>query len=134
MGYFLRDYYPDSVVAANDIGAVAYYGNIYLIDLVGLGNQPVARARLARSFDTAYMQELTTNYHVDIVIIYDSWFRDLIPSAWVKIATWEIPNNIVAGDRTVTFYAPSTEKEAIVRDKLIQFSPHLPPDVKVEMF
>jgi hypothetical protein len=48
MGKFLHAYYNESKVMANDIGAITYYTNIDLLDLVGLGSTSVLKIGLQR--------------------------------------------------------------------------------------
>jgi hypothetical protein len=50
MARFLADYYPDEPVAINDIGAISYYTDARVIDLVGLakGVQIASKTRYRR--------------------------------------------------------------------------------------
>ena len=38
-------------------------------------------------------------------IVYDSWFDSSLLNKWKKVATWQIQNNVICGDATVSFYA-----------------------------
>ncbi|HNX27360.1 MAG TPA: hypothetical protein PKK48_08125, partial [Phycisphaerae bacterium] len=71
---------------------------------------------------------------VEIAIVYDKWFAadniGGLPWQWIKIGQWQIPDNVIAGDDTVSFYCPeASEVERAVRN-LRQFSGTLPADVK----
>ena len=47
MGTLLREYYTGRTIAVNDIGAVNFFADITVIDLVGLASMDVARLRRA---------------------------------------------------------------------------------------
>jgi len=47
MARFLRSFYNDAHVVANDIGAIAYFTNIKLLDVVGLGSTSVLKYKVS---------------------------------------------------------------------------------------
>ncbi|MFA0823378.1 MAG: hypothetical protein ACC612_10880 [Methanomethylovorans sp.] len=135
MGLFLKQFYGKESVAVNDIGAVSYLSDVKTVDLIGLGNIKVAKLRRENIYDIQKIQDLATEYDVKIAIIYDSWFTkgmfaEGIPSDWIAVGQWTIPNNVVCGGDTVTFYATNPEEERKLKENLRIFSSNLPIDIK----
>jgi hypothetical protein len=118
MGLFLKQFYHGESVAANDIGAVSYFGNIKLLDLWGLGSLEVAKLKMEGLYNTQQIRDLAKQKKVKIIMVYDDWFKKYggIPSNWIKVGEWKISNNVVAGGDTVSFYAIDLENE----NKLIE--------------
>jgi hypothetical protein len=129
MGLFLQRYYRTATVAANDIGAVSYYGGVHLLDLYGLADMDVARARRKGGPSRDDLERLTAVHRPDVVAVYRSWFSQSLPPSWLEAGSWRVPEEVVVADRTVTFYATSPEgRERLVRS-LEAFTPSLPPEV-----
>lgn len=139
MARFVRTYYPNASVAANDVGAISYYSDIHCLDVVGLASSDVFFARRNGIYTTEYLQRLTAAQHVQIAIVYDSWFSperpDLIgiavPPQWVRVARWSLPQMLQQGDKTVSFYAVAPGEAEHLRAALLQFEPTLPKGVTV---
>ena len=97
MGYFLHTYYNDGVVAANDIGAISYFSNATIVDLMGLATQDVADLMIKGNRTTESIQEICIEKNVSIAILYDFWFDGVhgpkLPSEWKKVGEWEIIEN-----------------------------------------
>ncbi len=134
MGLFLRQYYNGRAVALNDIGAACYLADIRLLDLWGLGSMKPATLKMNRIYTSQEIYESARRADVEIAIVYDKWFAadniGGLPWQWIKIGQWQIPDNVIAGDDTVSFYCPeASEVERAVRN-LRQFSGTLPADVK----
>lgn len=130
MGLFLKQYYIGESVAVNDIGAVSFVGDVKTLDLIGLGNIEVAKLRMKNLYDTKKIQDLATENDVKIAIIYDHWFTGGMPSDWIKVGQWTIPNNVICGGDTVSFYATNPEEEKKLEENLKMFSSKLPMDIK----
>lgn len=135
MGLFLKQFYGKESVAVNDIGAVSYLSDVKTVDLIGLGNIKVAKLRMENIYDIQKIQDLATEYDVKIAIIYDSWFTKGvftggIPSDWIAVGQWTIPNNVVCGGDIVTFYATNPEEERKLKENLRIFSSNLSIDIK----
>jgi hypothetical protein len=104
MAKFLNAHYNDAMVMANDIGAICYYTNIKLKDLVGLGSTDVliAKKEMLRDERTLYnnyrMKDLVKagsidalvirkmfsvdmtnvilqNKRYNVIMVYDNWFK-----------------------------------------------------------
>jgi hypothetical protein len=129
MGLFLRGLPAGSTVMANDIGAITYLADIRLIDLYGLATQETARARREGRVDRALLAELAAPAPPAAVVVYRSWFADAIPSDWIQVGTWKVPEEVVVADRTVTFYATRPADAALLARGLAAFEPRLPPTV-----
>jgi protein involved in polysaccharide export with SLBB domain len=130
---FFRQYFPNEAVAINDVGAVSYFGDAPVVDLVGLANMPVA---LAKSLDIntdltpAQLAELAKP--APIVVVYDNWFPHP-PASWVQVGRWRIDVNRVCAGEAVSFYATSGETVPRVLQALRAFSAtELPATVRRE--
>ena len=129
MGLFVRKYYQGSTVALNDIGAVNYLADIHCLDLMGLANPEVARARRRGNYQLEDIRRLAKETGTRIAIIYDIWFQGKLPPEWIRVGRWTIPNNVVAGGDTVSFYAVDPSEGPHLAESLTDFSSQLPPDV-----
>lgn len=138
MGLFVEQYYPTATVAANDIGAVNFLSDIHCYDLVGLANQEIFFARRSGHYTTQFLEHDAAAQHVQIAIAYDRWFGDPpgvavggppLPSSWIRVAHWEIPDPSIIGDRVVSFYAVEPAEAPRLRSALMEFSRELPENV-----
>ena len=59
--------------------------------------------------------------------MYDSWFQ--IPAEWIKVGEWQIRDNVVCGDDTVSFYAVDPAATPGLIENLRAFASRLPADV-----
>lgn len=120
-----------SPVAVNDLGAVVWLGSEPVIDLVGLANLPIAKAKglkLMQPLKTADLARFTADAHV--VIIYDEWFAgNPLPSQWLRVARWRIDDNRSCAFPGVSVYATRPEYYPEVIAELRKFAPELPPKV-----
>jgi hypothetical protein len=144
MGLFLREFYPQERVAANDIGAIDFLADIRLVDIFGLASRPVMQAKLSGMWEsdlTGTLDRLTSAEGARIAVLYDTWFdynpatgRAAVPLQWVRVASWTIPENVVCGGATVTWYAVIPEEAPALRSALETFSARLPAGVTVQYF
>lgn len=130
MGHFLQRYYNDSTIAANDIGAITYFTNIKLFDMVGLAsNEPVALKRSNR-FNKEAVRKLIADKQVKVVMIFDDWYKDVIPEEWKKAGEWTEPTNVWVDDSvTVSIYATPFHDVETLKRNLKDFSGKLPKHV-----
>ena len=118
---FLQRFYNNSTVVANDIGAICYFTDIKLFDLVGLGSNEKLKYKFARKeYDMNAIKNITEN-KADIAIIYDSWFEGKIPSEWIKICDWISPISFGVGDTIVSFYAINHKEKSNLIKNLNEF-------------
>ncbi len=130
---FLARYFGHQLVAVNDIGAVGYYGDEPILDLMGLASMPVARAkqlRLEEPIPRRDFDELTRAS--DVAIVYDGWLSDRISPRWTRLARWVIDGNRTCAFADVSVYATRPEAIPALVEALQDFSPHLPAGVHQE--
>lgn len=130
MAQFLQQHYPQASVAANDVGAITFFTDIQLLDLVGIGGQEVIPAIRRGQYTPAVVDSLFRAHQVELAVIYDHWVGGLMPSSWTRVARWRIPHNFICAGDTVSFYAPPSRIE-LLRERLQQFQPQLPEEVEV---
>jgi hypothetical protein len=131
MGQFLRKYYKGDTVAANDIGAISFYGDLNVVDLWGLGNIEVARSRKGLYWTPVFLDSLVRARKVKLAIVYETWFDKPLLDRWAKVATWQMPDNVICGYDVVTFYAINAGDKESLTDKLKDYQPSLPRDINV---
>lgn len=131
---FLRQYYNNGSVAANDIGAITYFTNIKILDFIGLGSIDIAKKRKSDigELDIVYANSLVHKEEIDLIVIHDSLFK-VIPDDWIKVGEWTIQNNVVCSSDKVVFYAIERSKADILRRNLEDFAIKMPWDVTVNL-
>jgi len=132
MGLFLKQYYPGEAVAANDIGAINYLGQIHCLDVWGLGTFEVAEKFVNGPVDVNTVYRLARSRNVRIAVVYDHWLSGRyggIPAEWVKVGEWKVGKAIVVGGTIVSFYAVDPlEKDRLIKN-LRRFALEFPPGV-----
>jgi hypothetical protein len=134
LGRFVKEHYDGATIAANDVGAMSFYGNIKMIDMIGLASNEVTRAHLKKYYNMDFLKELVKKNKVNVAIIYETWFKEDLYKDWIKVATWQLPYNVIAGDDLVSFYAMDEAGAAELKEKLLKFEKELPRENKVEYF
>jgi hypothetical protein len=131
MAKFIRNYYDTAIVAANDIGAISYYTGANIVDLWGLGNIEIARSKKGKYWTPVFLDSLVRKKQVKMIMVYDEWFDQDLLNRWKKVATWQVPDNVILGGDTVSFYVINEEDGAALKQKLQQYQPSLPAVVNV---
>ena len=131
MSRFIRQYYNGNGVAANDIGAIAYFTQAKIVDLWGLGDIDIARSKKGGYWTSSFLDSVSRKKGASIAIVYDSWIDASLPAAWKKAGEWKIVNNVVCGDDYVSFYAIDSSGFATLKRNLLSYQPSLPATVKV---
>ncbi len=134
MGKFFHQYYDDSVVAANDIGAISFFKKEKNLDLWGLANIEVARSRKNNYWTPVFLDSLSRRDKAPVAVVFDGWFSDSLLARWNKVATWTIPDNVICGDSVVSFYAIEPQGEPYLRQSLEAYQKQLPPGIGVRYF
>lgn len=134
MGRFLHTYHDHDVNAVNDIGAVSFLTGGANIDLWGLGNIKVARSRKRGHWTPGFLDSLCRDEHCGTAVLYEKWFSDSLLHRWTKVATWQINNNVICGDDTVSFFSIRPENGPVLKKELQAFEPRLPAGVKVKYY
>jgi hypothetical protein len=130
---FLARHFPTDNVAINDVGAVTYYRDGPIVDLVGLVNVDVAKAKgfkLDTPMKPADMVRFTSGS--TLAVIYDDWFANLIPGTWLRVARWTIPDNVSCAYATISIYAIRSDDVGRVVSAAREFAgKELPAEVMV---
>jgi hypothetical protein len=138
MATFLREYYPDASIAANDIGAINFNGNFHCIDLVGLADSDIFAAKRSGHYSTQFLDGETARRGVEVAAIYDSWFSahpkeffegPSIPGSWIRVGRWTVLQQMDLGDKTVSVYARTPNSAQLLRSHLDAFEKRLPRGV-----
>jgi hypothetical protein len=134
MAQFSRSNYFNSTIAANDIGAISYFTNASIVDLWGLATIEVTKSKKGKYWTPAFLDSLSRSRGAKLAMIYDSWFTDSLTSKWKKVASWQIQNNVICGDDTVSFYAVDNSEYLPLYNQLKAYEPRLPSSVVVKYF
>ncbi|MDD8019216.1 MAG: hypothetical protein PHP42_12655 [Bacteroidota bacterium] len=115
---FIKQYYNNSVVAVNDIGAVAYFTDAKILDVYGLGNiEPYFFKNRKAGYSKQDLYNWAHNNGAQIAFLQFQWteVRRRIPDEWKMVGQWDIPKNVVFADTKVGIYAvdPSAKEELI---------------------
>jgi len=132
MAQFIKRYYQGSTIALNDIGAVNFLADVHCLDLWGLGNYEVTRLMHSHEYRTRDILRLSREWGVKVALVYDTWYTPVggLPHDWAYVGQWALTDNVVAGGDTVSIYAVDESETASLMQKLLDFSPLLPKDVK----
>jgi len=138
---FLDAHFEGQTVAVNDVGAVAFFGNVRVLDLWGLASLDVARARLHGIFDRNAIESLAREEGCALAVVYDAWYEPGafggippgrpggLPASWQRVQQWRIRDNVVAGEDAVSFYALDSRGVQPLAEALTRYAPSLPPRV-----
>ena len=131
MGLFLKEFYNNETIAANDVGLINYIADIKCVDLAGLGTKEVLKSRLSDYFNTERIYDICSVNKVKVAILYESWYDIFggLPGSWVKAGTWKIRNNYICGEDNVSFYAVESNEANNLFNHLKLFSVQLPPTI-----
>lgn len=137
MSRFLKTYYNDAKVIANDIGAITYYTNIKLKDIAGLGSNDilVSRKMGERVNLGGWIME---GYNV--IVVYDTWFgmartkEDYEKLGLYKVAELYIEGNVICGGNPVSFITSDRTMVGAMRENMLKFKEVVPKDVTIVVF
>ncbi len=120
MARFVGRYCGGKPVVLVDIGAVSYYSNSPVIDLVGLGTDRIARMRLATGDPSDSMNDFIRKSHARVAIIYPI-LRYRPDPDWIKKGSLVIEDRYVCARDTVDFYALRVSDTEWLRSSLSDF-------------
>jgi hypothetical protein len=132
---FVQNFYKGGTVVANDIGFIGYYGDVVLLDPIGLGSiEPVRLIKSGKELTAATMQSWAASEDADLAILQTDYpnIHDIVPASWLLVETWCYPRNIVFRDHTISFFAPTPEKAQKLRTELNRFKPLSPLVTRTE--
>jgi hypothetical protein len=130
MARFVARYYPAGSVAANDIGVIDYRADLHLLDLTGLADPEILRAKRNKSYTTDKIAAEANKRGVTLAIVYDDWFSNHptvpfggppLPSTWLRVGRWHTSNGSHLGADTVSFYAVQPAEQRGLREHLQAF-------------
>jgi hypothetical protein len=134
MGTFLRQYYPTSSIAVNDIGAVSFLTDVHLVDLVGLASLDILQLKRSGTYDTEHVGSICAEHKVRMALAYDSWLQRISertgPLSWTKVGEWRIVDNVVCSDDVVSIYATEKSEIGELLRHLKEYASVLPPRVQ----
>lgn len=130
-------FYNDATLVVNDVGAMAFLTDARLLDLYGIASSEPVRLFLgARGGPPlASLREWIGRSDARIAVLQteQSWVATALPAAWVHVADWRIPRNVVYGDRVVGLFARDQEEGRRLTDALARFAPQLPGAIDLEL-
>jgi hypothetical protein len=130
---FVDKYYNEKIIGLNDIGAVSYYTEANVVDLLGIANLQVSGKVRRNKYYSKDVTELAESSGIKISIVYESLlssdYSSLIPAEWIKAGDWTITNNLAAGYDKVSIYAVNEDEYAALINNLKSFSKNLPVDI-----
>jgi hypothetical protein len=137
MAQFAREYYHDEPLVANDVGAISFYGNHDVIDIVGLGSVAITNQRIANACTPSSLNTLAKSKHAHLALIYKDWFVSLTGEVpvWTQVGTWKIavsPHATLGGGE-VTFYAIDPQDSSYLKKSLERYDRVLPQEVRVSL-
>ena len=101
---------PGARVAANDVGAITYYGGRFCIDTVGLVSPDAITHLLAwwKRHGTVFPEEALPSYFrvvkPDFCILFPAWYPNLTRAPWLRyIGEFDYANTTGGGDRLVAY-------------------------------
>lgn len=128
MHRFALDY--GAPLAANDIGWVAYRNPHYVLDVYGLSSERIRALRF--SDDSAWLGNLLDEYGVRAAMLFEPWYRDVIPERWIRVGTLSMGGwRVLPAPTTVTFWATVEGEVPAVARALERLAPGLPPTASV---
>lgn len=130
---FLATQFPHQPVAVNDIGAVAWLDNDGVVDLMGLASLAVAEAKQMKLDEPLKPDDVVRlTRDVKVAVVYDEWFKDNLPSTWLRVGRWKIDDNKSCAFPSVAVYATEPAQFPTVIEALRAFEPQLPRGVHTE--
>jgi hypothetical protein len=90
---FVARYYAREAVVVNDLGAVTFYTEGRVLDLVGLGDDEPLRFMRRGSYGGDEVRSWTAPHRPAIAIVQLGWslVGPLIPPDWIQVAEVEVP-------------------------------------------
>lgn len=134
----VRSLGPKASVAVNDVGAVAFFTDARVTDLMGLGDPEVASMKhwsIEGGLDRQALGGLLARRSVGWLIVYDEWFEFASSSEWPDLAIIEIPDNRICAFARVAIRARSnTERGAGAERRAVErWARELPARVAYQM-
>lgn len=137
LGRFFSTLPEGTAIAANDIGAISFFGKTRLLDIMGLGSPAVVRSRLRHTYSNDELQRFMSSAAIKYVAAYVDWFQHKLitndsapPGNWIPVGQWKINDVVVAGGDVVTFFGVDASSAAELKERLRLFAASLPAGVE----
>jgi hypothetical protein len=136
MAKFIREYYPNSPAAVNDIGAVSFYSDINLLDIYGLDDHGIMLQKLSHTYSCRSVADAVRQRGVKIAIIYDDFLLPYggTPANWTRVGIWQLSDNEACGSDTLAFYSTDPAATTDLRSRLAKFSKGLPKSSSYKVY
>jgi hypothetical protein len=115
MAQYIARYWPDSVVALHDIGAVSWYSDAEIVDVAGLATNEVTRLHVANRLDGAAIGEILSRRGVQTAWTEARWLADDLPPGFSKVAEYRVTSSF--SSQTWTAFVWAVDPTA--REKLV---------------
>jgi len=129
MAKFLKLHYDGQPVVLNDVGHVAFYTDVRILDLWGLASKRSAQLLVERNYTWEEVSNWVENEGARIGILYgDVFSKRYFPILWEEVGYWKLLNSkaFVIGSPTVVFYAIG-EDPNVLHIKLAEYCNNLMP-------
>ena len=129
---FLHRYYDGQSFLTGELGYSTLLHNGPVVDILGLGTYPVARARHdgTEILGADFVRRLARQQNVRVVAIYTINPAIVIPHDWTLVAQWHLDEpRISIPDSDISFYAPKGAAARELARHLREFQPDLPSRV-----
>lgn len=125
-------YYDDETIVVNDIGAVSYYSNARVVDVMGIATLDLARARIDNRLTAEAILQAAEREQAGIAIVYENWFKDSVAFRlpWRLVGRWTIADPVVV-DPTVSFFALDAQHALSLHRALMAIQRDLPVSIAV---
>jgi hypothetical protein len=126
MGRFVSDFYRKPA-AVNDLGAVSYQNDHYVLDFIGLASREALERRTAHQ-GHEWMQDMARAKNVGLIMLYSEWFPS-VPPTWIKLGELRLSRRkITPAFSGVDIYARTPEDAEEILPVLERFQPTLPEE------
>ena len=91
---FVATHYPTETIAINDLGALAYYTEADVVDIIGLGDlEPLLIQRRTHRYTREDVHEWVGAHHARIAILQTDWsfVIPLVPGQWTQVMELALP-------------------------------------------
>ncbi|MHA4811877.1 hypothetical protein ACX0G9_27525 [Flavitalea flava] len=134
MGRFLGQHYPTTPIAMNDIGGPSFFTSGKNVDMWGLGNIEVTKSVKKGYYGPDFLNWLTKKDSVKVAVVFERYFPPALLERWDKIASWQIMDNLICADDSVSFYAVDKKAGPDLKKNLHAFQSSLPQGVVVRYY
>ena len=117
---FVATYYPAETIAINNLGALAYYTDADIVDVVGLGDlEPLLIQRRTGRYTRDDVREWVSTHHARIAILQVDWsyIVPLVPGQWHEEIELALPPD---GQR-VGFFAIDPQEAVRLRTMVQEY-------------